>query len=260
MTDAPETRGQVMEVEIDAPPDDVWWAIGTPEGIRSWFVDTVEVQPGEGGTIRYVWEEMDGMAGTAAIEAWEPGTRLLLRHMGDGPDIREEWTIRPLAGGRSALRLVQSGIPTDAAWDAYVRDTSRGWRIYLDLMGHALSRHDRPARETVTVFRQGAIAADEAWRRILGRPGLQLEGDLRPGAPARIVTPEAEERAEIVDVREGEILVLRLPERGDRAIAFLIHEGDDGAMYWAQVSGYAGDAPDPGAFEPWLRAIAPEVA
>jgi uncharacterized protein YndB with AHSA1/START domain len=259
MTDERKTREQTHEIEIGAPADTVWWALTTPEGIRSWFVTIAEVEPGEGGKLRLVWEEMGGMEGTAAIDAWEPGRRLLLRRggEGEGPVILEEWTIESLAGGKCRLRLVQSGIPDDGSWDGFYDSTDRGWRLYLDLMAHALGRHGRPERRVVTVFENVAGDGGDAWDRIVGEAGLAIDGELRTGGTVRVRTPEAELAAEVVDVVPGEILVLRVPERGDRAIAFLIHPSEKQSMYWAQISGYGEDAPDAEALEPWLRSIAP---
>lgn len=259
MTEERRTREQTHEIEIDAPADEVWWALTTPEGIRSWFVTLAEVEPGEGGKIRLVWEEMGGMEGTASIAAWEPGRRLLLRRGGEGqgPVILEEWTIETLEGGRSRLRLVQSGIPDDRSWDGFYDSTDRGWRLYLDLLAHALGYHDRPDRRAVTLFEKVPGDGGDVWPRVVGEPGLGVDGELRTGETVRVRTPDGELDAEVLDVLPGEILVLRLPQRGDRTIAFLIHGGGEESMYWAQVSGYGEDEPDAGAYEPWFRSLLP---
>jgi len=253
------TRTQRQEIEIDAPAETLWWALTTPEGIATWFVTKAEVEPGRGGKIRYVWEEMGDMGADAAVEAWEPLRRLLLRgtHGEGGPSILEEWTIESLGGGRSRLRLVQSGIPEDSSWDGYHESMDRGWRMYLDVMAHALARHGRNPRRAVTVFATLPAGAPDPWPRIVGPEGLAVQGDLRTGASVRISTPDGEHAAEVLDNRPGEILVLRLPEESDRAVVFLVHATRNESMYWAQVSGWAGDAPDAARFEPWLRGIAP---
>jgi len=259
MTEERKSREQVHEIEIDAPAGTVWWALTTPEGIRSWFVTLAEVEPGEGGKIRLVWEEMGGMEGTAAIDAWEPDRRLLLRRGGgeEGPVILEEWTIESLEGGRSRLRFVQSGVPDDPSWDGFYDSTDRGWRLYLDLMRHALGRHGRPERRVVTVFETVPGDGRDLWPRIVGETGLAMEGEPRAGGSVEVRTPDGPLAAEVVDVEPEQILVLRIPGRGDRAIAFLVHGGGEKAMYWAQVSGYGEDSPDADAHERWLRSIVP---
>jgi uncharacterized protein YndB with AHSA1/START domain len=258
MTDEGRTREQAHEIEVDASPDAVWRALTTPEGIRSWFTTKAEVEPGEGGKITYTWEEMGGMSGSGAIEAWEPGRRLRLRHItdGKGPAIVEEWTIESLDGGRSLLRFVQSDIPADPSWDGYYDSTNRGWRMYFDLLRHALAHHEGIERRAVTIMANVELDEAALWDRVTGPEGLALEGAPEVGATVRVATAEGPVDAEVLDHEPEGILVLRLPGGSDRALAILLHGGEEKSMFWAQLSAYGDDAPDAEAWTGWLEGLA----
>lgn len=258
MTDEKKTRDQVHEIEIDAPPEAVWRMLTTPEGITSWFVTKADVEPGEGGRIRYVWEEMGDAEATAQIEAWEPERRLLLRQEapgGGGVVLVEEWTIEALDGGRARLRLVQSGVPDDPSWDGFYDGTDRGWRMYLDLLAHGVALHAGRRRTAVTIMGTHPVPLADLWARVLGGIGVDPAALPAAGETVRIATAEGDASAVVLDVLPEAVLCLRLPDPGDRALALLFEGAGEGNMFWGQLSAYGDDAPDAAAWEPWLRAL-----
>lgn len=165
----PETRSLEKEVEIEAPPETVWKAVSEAEELVRWFPLEARVEPGEGGSIYLSWGE--GMGGEARIEAWEPGRRLRWIHEGE---MAVEVTIEG-RGGRSVVRLVQSGFSAESEWDDYYDATDAGWSFYLLNLKHYLERHRGAAGEIVYVRRDTERSKEEAWTRLTGPGGLAPE-------------------------------------------------------------------------------------
>ncbi len=70
------------ETVLDAPRDEVWARIASPEGLASWLADEVdlaEVAPGASGTV-----VEDGVVRRVAIEEVEDGRRVALSWCADG--------------------------------------------------------------------------------------------------------------------------------------------------------------------------------
>lgn len=96
-------------VELGVPVDQVWDAISTVDGLTGFMADQAVVAPGAGGHIQIGWS--GEMMAPAAIDAWDPPHRLLLR----GNGIAEEWLLEG-HGGSTTVRLVFSGYG-DTDWD-----------------------------------------------------------------------------------------------------------------------------------------------
>lgn len=72
------------ETILDAPRDEVWARIASPEGLASWLADEValdEVVPGASGTV-----VEDGVQRRVSIEEVEDGRRVALSWCADGED------------------------------------------------------------------------------------------------------------------------------------------------------------------------------
>lgn len=72
------------EAVLDAPRDEVWARIASPEGLESWLADEValdEVAPGASGTV-----VEDGVERRVTIDEVEPGRRVALSWCADGDE------------------------------------------------------------------------------------------------------------------------------------------------------------------------------
>lgn len=253
----PETRSLEKEVEIDAPAEAVWKAVSEAEELVRWFPLEARVEPGEGGSIYLSWGE--GMGGEARIDVWEPGRRL--RWIQEG-DMAVDVTIEG-RGGRSVVRLVQSGFSAESEWDDYYDATDTGWSFYLLNLKHYLERHGGAASEILYVRRDTERSKEEAWTRLTGSEGLAPEPALEvDGGPSveegASVSPAGEERNEGATVRLGDerrrldpwlvrpgrALAGRLPDLDD---ATLIVEMEPGRAerwhcgFWLYTWGLAGE-------------------
>ena len=179
--DRPEGRALRLEVDLDAPPDAVWRAWTDAGELSRWFPVTAEVEPGEGGSIFLSWGP--GVEGRAPITGWEPGRRLQWTEQmppaeegGEPVRIAVEVTIEAREGGRSRLRLVQSGFGEGDMWDDYYDGLERGWSYFLWNLGVYLRHHAGTPRELVWLRRRGGAPREEVWRRLLGPEGFGVAG------------------------------------------------------------------------------------
>jgi uncharacterized protein YndB with AHSA1/START domain len=96
------------ETVLDAPRDEVWARIASPEGLASWLADEVEldaVEPGASGTV-----VEDGVERRVTIDEVEDGRRVALSWCADGGDPSVvELTLDD--AGDDATRLVVVELP-----------------------------------------------------------------------------------------------------------------------------------------------------
>jgi uncharacterized protein YndB with AHSA1/START domain len=128
------------EVVIDAPVEVVWRTITEPDQIRQWFADRVEleVKPGGRGYLGF-----GDQGGPVVVEAVDPLTRFSFRWnhpVGEEPvagnSVLVEFTLVPVGGQRTLLRVVESGHQL-LAWpqeekERYAEEHSGGWGTFLD--------------------------------------------------------------------------------------------------------------------------------
>lgn len=161
-------RQVVKEITVQAPPERLWHALTDPDELMRWFPPVARVEPGEGGTITLSWGA--GMEGTAPIHLWEPNQRFgwVEQHPGEPPvRIAVEFELEAAAGGRTTVRLVQSGFGPDADWNEYITSVDGGWTYFLANLRHYLERHRDTPRTMVSERRPPGMARDQAWDRLL---------------------------------------------------------------------------------------------
>ncbi len=183
MSDTETTRGHEVTVEIDAPPELVWKAITEAEEITKWYAPEAKVTPGAGGEIWISFGK--GMEGGGRIEIWDP-PRHLRATLAGGPQALDYYI--EAKGGSTVLRLVHSGFSRDASFDNEYDSTKNGWRMFLSILEHGLERHPRAPAANVTLMAQLRVPAEEAWKRLLGPGGFELNGaadELRAGGRYR---------------------------------------------------------------------------
>ena len=61
------------EIELDAPPEEVWRALTDPDELEQWFANDVDLDPREGGEGTFRWD--DGEERHAVVEEVDPERR-----------------------------------------------------------------------------------------------------------------------------------------------------------------------------------------
>jgi uncharacterized protein YndB with AHSA1/START domain len=100
------------EIELDAPPDEVWEVLTEPEQLEQWFANDVEFDLDRGGVFR--WD--DGDERHAVVEEVDAERRLAIRWWDpDGIEVSEvTFTLEPVPAG---TRLVVTETAScDWAW------------------------------------------------------------------------------------------------------------------------------------------------
>jgi hypothetical protein len=219
-------------VEIAAPLEAVWKALTDADELVKWFSLEARVQPGAGGSIWVCWQP--GEEGEAWIDIWEPLRHLRTIQGPDAggdtaavsPDASAEvesnteapgtsgatdlagadsGTAAPVPvatdyhlegrGGRSVLRLVQSGFSTDAEWDEFYDAVNRDWPVFLRILRHYLELHRGQPCTQVALRVPLTVSRPEAWARLFSGAGLTGEGPLdrlREGEPFAARTADGE--------------------------------------------------------------------
>ena len=134
-------------VELDHPPEKVWAALTTAEGLGTWFGDAgarIDLQPG--GAAEMSWD--GGFTVQMRVERVEAPTVFGYTWQVKGlpeDDPRRtyvEFTLEP-AGQGTRLTVVETGfaqLPGDAAGDEYQGHVD-GWRSELGELASYLSGH-----------------------------------------------------------------------------------------------------------------------
>ena len=196
MTDRPGSKKIDLSIEIDAPPEAVWRAISTGEELRRWFPLNAEIEPGVGGTVTIDWGP--DIRGTGDIEAWEEGHRLRYVERpgeetpedaaveGEAVRVAVEYTLEG-SGGRTLLRMVNSGFSADDDWAEYLDTLDSGWRYFLYNLKHYLEHHRGTPRRMVWDRRKIFLPKADAWPVLFGAGGLAgAELPATEGSPARL--------------------------------------------------------------------------
>lgn len=213
----PKTRSIECEIEIDAPIEDVWKALTEAEGLTRWLCDEARVTPGVGGSHWVSWGE--GQAGESVCEVWEPGRRLRMRNLPWGENsqydeaaaaaapIIQEYTLES-RGGKTVLRLVDSGMPNSKDWDGMYDGKTRGWEMFFLGLRHYLEKHPGQPRQNTVDMRPIGTSLLEAWDKLTGPEGLAASGsftDLAAGDRYSVTTSSG-------DSFEGTVLIKRPPK------------------------------------------------
>lgn len=120
-----------LAIETTADAAEAWSAVTLPERIALWFTDATPL--GDVGA-PYRLDFGEGSVVAGAVVALEPGTRFAYTWAWEDAEPGEAttvaWTIEPLPGGGSRIRLVHAG------WgpgDEIARDEHEAyWTGYLD--------------------------------------------------------------------------------------------------------------------------------
>lgn len=171
------SRSFENEIEIDAPPADVWRALTEGEELARWFAVTAEVEPGEGGCWKVSWDESP-LVELGRITVWQPERHLQLGN-GSNAARLEDFELVALDGGtRTLLRVVSSGFGSEASWDDELEGTKNGWAVFIRNLRHYLERHPgQRCRTRGFPFAGLALSKREAFERLFGVGGVLPIGE-----------------------------------------------------------------------------------
>jgi uncharacterized protein YndB with AHSA1/START domain len=126
----------LMQVEVDAGPADVWTALTSPDGLRSWWTSQADVDTHPGGVSRLSFPDAP-VTWDLRAEDTQEGRRLRWRCVGGPPPWVGTDIVFDLAeaGGRTLVRFDHTGWQ-DA--EEMVRIVTFGWgQILPRLKEHA---------------------------------------------------------------------------------------------------------------------------
>ena len=106
------------ELELDAPPDEVWEALTDPSELAEWFANDVELEPEPGGTGIFRWD--DGDVRHAVVEEVVPYERFAFT-----------WE-----DGRVVIELEEIPCGTRVT---VVESPTAGWSTALELRSYAFA-------------------------------------------------------------------------------------------------------------------------
>lgn len=218
-----QTRSVETELEIDAPIEAVWKALTDGDEMTRWFPLEARVEPGEGGSIYMSWKnEYDA---TSPITAWEENRHLAtawqMEHLPNPLVVDYHLETK---GGKTVLRLVHSGFPTDETWEDFYQSVRHGWAFELRSLRQYLERHAGKPRSVVYLRRRIPTTLPELWNRIVGSDGIALEEDpkeLAEGAAYRASSPTGDAwSGHVLICKPGVIFAATVDEIGDGLLRF----------------------------------------
>ena len=231
MTKDEKRPPQTHEIEIDAPPEAVWKAISTGEGLARWYAEEARVEPRAGGENWVSWGEGQEV-GNQNLK-WEPGRRLTVGKPGHETAtgfgaIVIDFEIEA-RGGKTLLKLVQSGLPAGPDWDSMDEGTEVGWEMFLAALKFYLERHPGKSRRTILRYWSSPQSPEETFAAVRKLVGIAAD-DLRPGARYAATTAGGDKIAgEILAVEPGHLLVASVDELGDAVVTATVHGTKKGA-------------------------------
>jgi uncharacterized protein YndB with AHSA1/START domain len=191
-----EARKIEKLVEIAAPVEAVWKMLTDPAELTRWFPLEARVEPGKGGNIFFPWgPEWEA---TTAITIWEPGKHLQTIDSSMGQPLTMDWTM-DARGGKTIVRLVQSGFATGADWENEFWDsTNYGWAFMLVNLRHCMERHAGQARLVAWPRVKSELTRAQIYERLAAPGAIFAEGaagNLREGSSYALRAATGEEWA-----------------------------------------------------------------
>lgn len=149
-----ERKGRIIQKEMTtrATPREVWEAWADPKKIPQWFTDGAEGEAKAGGSMTWIFDDF-GFRHTSEVLEASPEKRMVLTGMHpSGSPFFVEIDIEQ-AGGRTVLKLVQSGFGEGAEWDDEYQGVNSGWEMALAVLKHYLENHfGRPRHHALVLI------------------------------------------------------------------------------------------------------------
>jgi uncharacterized protein YndB with AHSA1/START domain len=170
------SRSVTKEVLVDAPPDVVWRALTDAEQLTRWFPVDARVEPGLGGSIWLSWG--GGVEGQAPITAWEPNRHIQWTETRGPVKLAIDFHIEA-RGGKTLVRIVQSGFGAGPDWDDEFHMVEGGWSYFISHLRWYLERHPGIRRDLISFRERVPLSRLDAFERLVGPRGLFVQGSLR---------------------------------------------------------------------------------
>lgn len=216
-------RAVETEITIEAPVDAVWRALTEADEMERWFPLEARVEPGTDGRVFMSWK--NEIEFTSPITAWDEHRRFAYAwevENAPGPMVADFHL--EAAGGKTVLRLVHSGFPSEHSWDGFYHGVRTGWAFELRSLRHYLERHVGAPRRAVYVRRRIAAPLAAVWSGLVSAKGIDLKEDpaaLSEGSPfhARAVTG-SEWSGRVLCCEPGSLFAGTVDELGDALFRF----------------------------------------
>ena len=131
-------RGYAHRVDIAADAEKVWQALTQVENLRRWCSPAADIKPKSGGLFRASVDRVIELE--AHIDVYDPRRRLRLIYLpspalppSDSPII-DDFILDASPGAsppETVVRLLGSGIPGTADWEAQYRRLRMGWQAAM---------------------------------------------------------------------------------------------------------------------------------
>jgi uncharacterized protein YndB with AHSA1/START domain len=130
-------RSIEREIRVEATPEVVYEVVSSPEHLREWWPDEVDLKPvpGATGTVGFRQAEGTKVVPVTVVEA-EPPRRFVFRWDYDDETATPEnsllvtFDLVPVDGG-TLLRFAETGWDEAAKSDAQLEDHTNGWNYFL---------------------------------------------------------------------------------------------------------------------------------
>jgi hypothetical protein len=129
-------------------------------------------------------------------------------------------------GGKTIVRIVNSGFGESSDWDDNYNATDAGWRYFLFNLKQYLERHSGTPRVMVSERRKSPVEREALWTRLVSDVGLALGTEQIPAGTAAAITLDGERLPVVVELANPPgHLWLRFPSLND---ALMLVEAEPG--------------------------------
>jgi uncharacterized protein YndB with AHSA1/START domain len=241
--EAKPTRTIELSIDISAPAEEVWKALTEAKGLQNWFPQGASVEgTGIGSIVTFSFGPE--MSWPTTVSGWEPSRHLQWAHddmMGPGTRLIVDYYLTT-EGGKTRVRLVQSGFGASDAWDDFFDGTEAGWTYFLYNLRLYVERHLGKARRMFMHRFEVTLPRDVAWKKLTSSTGglvIAAGGALHVGEEVRMKLQEpATVRALIELIIEGHVLAMRIPELDDAVLFIELEVGKEKFGVGAYLSVY----------------------
>ncbi len=140
------------EIQLEASAREVWDAWADPDLIAKWFVDKAEGKAEPGQVMTWIFESFGYRIPVPILEA-EPGKSLVIGgEMPGRPPFLQEIDLEQ-DGGKTVIRLANSGFGEGEDWDDEYEGVDSGWVMALTTLKHWLENFREQPRTHVICMR-----------------------------------------------------------------------------------------------------------
>ncbi len=135
--------GLRFERHFDAPPERVWKALVTPEGLGAWLGEATRIEAHAGGAFEIRFNDEDRMTGS--VLEWETNRRLVLAWREGSDESLVTFELAPgHAGGTSLVFTHVQVCPDDRIIGLFA-----GWHSHFDALEAVVAGRASPDRDAL---------------------------------------------------------------------------------------------------------------